>query len=136
LPRTYCKALGVILLLVGVLGFANPWLLGMHLTPLNDVLHLMSAGAALYFATQAARSTLRTVCLAFGAMYLALAAMGYLAPDVMAATIGYDAQANANDLVPDTVAHILMGGAFLLPGLVRVRRVVGPHREVLTPGAR
>jgi uncharacterized membrane protein HdeD (DUF308 family) len=124
MPRTFCKVLGVVLLVVGVLGFANPRLLGMHLSPVHNVIHLVSGGVALYLAAHGLRSSLRSFCLAFGAMYLSLAVLGFVAPDVASAMIGHDAHMSARALTPDNLVHVLLGGAFLVAGLRPVRRIV------------
>ena len=49
MAKTICKILGVVFLLVGVAGFAAPTLLGAHLTPPHNVVHILSGVAALYF---------------------------------------------------------------------------------------
>ena len=66
-PRTLCKVMGVVLVLVGILGFANPRLLGMHLTPMHDVIHLVSGTVAVYLGLNGSRSSVRSFCLVFGA---------------------------------------------------------------------
>lgn len=120
--RSFCKFAGVALVLVGILGFANPDLLGMHLTPIHDVIHLVSGGAAVYLALNGSRSSVRSFCLVFGGMYLSLAVLGLVAPDVVAAMIGHDAHVNAHALMPDTLVHFLLGGSFLAFGLKPARR--------------
>jgi hypothetical protein len=122
--RNFCKIAGVVLVLVGILGFANPHLLGMHLTPVHDIIHLVSGGAAIYLALNASRSSVRSFCLAFGAMYLSLAVLGLVAPDVVAAMIGHDAHVNSQALMPDNLVHFLVGGSFLAMGLKPARRTV------------
>lgn len=123
MPRTFCRVMGLVLLILGVLGFANPGLMGMHLTPVHNVIHLVTGGAALYLAAQGSRSSLRTFCLAFGAMYLSLAVLGFIAPDVASAMMGHDAHMNARALAPDNLVHVLLGGAFLVAGLRPARRI-------------
>jgi len=123
MPRTFCRVMGVVLLILGVLGFADPRLMGMHLSPVHNVIHLVSGGAALYFAAQGSRSSLRTFCLAFGAMFLSLAVLGLIAPDVASAMMGHDAHMNARALAPDSLIHVLLGGAFLVAGLRPARRI-------------
>jgi hypothetical protein len=117
MARTLCKIMGTVLLLVGILGFAQPGLLGMHLTPIHNVIHLVSGATALYLGLNGSRSSVRQFCLVFGAVYLSLAVLGVLAPDVVAAMIGHDAHVNASALGPDNIVHVLVGGAFLAAGL-------------------
>ena len=47
MAKTIGKILGVVFLLVGVAGFAAPTLLGAHLTPPHNVVHILSGVAAL-----------------------------------------------------------------------------------------
>ena len=47
MAKTLCKILGVVLLIVGLSGFAAPNLLGMHLTPIHNIVHLVTAAIAL-----------------------------------------------------------------------------------------
>ena len=49
MAKTVCKILGVVFLLVGVCGFVAPHLLGAHLSPAHNVVHLVSGALALYF---------------------------------------------------------------------------------------
>lgn len=117
MARKMCTLMGAVLLLVGILGFAQPNLLGMHLTPVHNVIHLVTGGAALYLAQNGSRGAVRQFCLVFGGMYLSLAVLGVVAPDVVAAMLGHDVHLNARALGPDNVVHALLGGAFLAAGL-------------------
>ena len=49
MAKTVCKILGVVFVLVGLCGFAAPGLLGAHLTPVHNVVHIVSGLIALYF---------------------------------------------------------------------------------------
>jgi len=49
MAKTVCKILGVVLLLVGVCGFVAPRLLGAHLFPAHNGVHIVSGIIALYF---------------------------------------------------------------------------------------
>jgi Domain of unknown function (DUF4383) len=76
MAKTVCKILGVVLLLVGVVGFAAPTLLGAHLNPAHNVVHIVSGAIALYFGFAGTLSGAKTFCLAFGVVYLALGVLG------------------------------------------------------------
>ena len=76
MARTVCKILGVVLLLVGVVGFADRDLLGAHLDPAHNVVHIVSGAIALYFGFAGTLSGAKAFCLAFGVVYLALAVLG------------------------------------------------------------
>jgi hypothetical protein len=76
MAKTICKILGVVFLLVGVAGFAAPTLLGAHLTPPHNVVHILSGVVALYFGFAGTLSGAKAFCLVFGVVYLALGILG------------------------------------------------------------
>jgi hypothetical protein len=76
MAKTICKVLGVVFLLVGVVGFASPTLLGAHLTPPHNVVHILSGVVALYFGFAGSLSGAKAFCLVFGVVYLALGVLG------------------------------------------------------------
>ena len=49
MAKTVCKILGVVFLLVGLIGFVSPSLLGAHLNSAHNVVHMVSGAVALYF---------------------------------------------------------------------------------------
>jgi hypothetical protein len=108
--------------LVGLAGFAMPHLLGMHLTPIHNVIHLLTAAIALYLGFGASLGAARTFCIAFGAVYLLLGILGFVAPNVVAAILGHP-PVSGGELTPDNVVHLLLGGAFLGVGLTTQRAV-------------
>ena len=106
--------------LAGLAGFARPHLLGMHLTPIHDVIHLATAAIALYLGFAGGYAAARTFCIAFGAIYLALGILGFVAPGIVTAVIGHPA-VSAGELTPDNAVHVLLGAAFLIVGLTSAR---------------
>src|ERR1043166_5312820 len=48
MAKTVCKILGVVFVIVGVAGFVAPTLLGAHLNPAHNAVHLVSGALALY----------------------------------------------------------------------------------------
>jgi uncharacterized protein DUF4383 len=118
--KTFNKVVGVVLLIVGLAGFAMPHLLGMHLTPIHNIVHLLTAAIALYMGFAASYSAARTFSLVFGAVYLLLGVVGFVAPDVVTAVIGHPT-ASAGDLMPDNLVHVVLGAAFLAVGLASGR---------------
>jgi hypothetical protein len=118
--KTFNKVVGVVLLIVGLAGFAMPHLLGMHLTPIHNIVHLLTAAIALYMGFAASFSAARTFSLVFGAVYLLLGVVGFVAPDVVTAVIGHP-PASAGELMPDNVVHVVLGAAFLAVGLASGR---------------
>ena len=114
MAKTVCKTLGVVFLLVGVLGFAKPDLLGAHLMPAHNVVHLVSGAVALYFGFAGTLSGAKAFCLVFGVVYLALGILG------MAIGSGADRMWMVGPLhfgQADHGIHILLGVIFLAGGL-------------------
>jgi hypothetical protein len=120
MAQTLCRIAGVVFLVAGLAGFAMPHLLGFHRTPIHNVVHIATGAAALYFGFAAAAPAARTFCLAFGAVYLLLGVLGFLAPGVVSAVIGH-APLTAGELTPDNAFHVLVGAAFLFVGLTSPR---------------
>jgi hypothetical protein len=120
--KTFNKIIGVVLLVVGLAGFAMPNLLGMHLTPLHNIVHLLTAAIALYMGFAASVDSARTFSIAFGAVYLLLGVLGFVAPGVVATVIGHP-PVSAGELTPDNAVHVLLGAAFLAVGLMQTRTV-------------
>src|SRR6185503_4023459 len=76
MAKTVCKILGVVFLLVGVCGFAAPNLLGAHLMPVHNVIHIVSGAIALYLGFAGTLSAAKIFCLVFGVVYLGLGVLG------------------------------------------------------------
>jgi len=115
MAKTVCKILGVVFLLVGVCGFALPHLLGAHLTPAHNVVHIVSGIIALYFGFAGTLSGAKAFALIFGVVYLALGILGMALgapPDRMWHVAGVLDFGQA-----DHGIHILLGVIFLAGGL-------------------
>jgi len=114
MAKTVCKILGVVFLLVGVAGFAKPDLLGAHLNPPHNVVHIVSGVIALYFGFAGSISGAKAFSLVFGVVYMALGILGL--------AMGAGAE-RMWDLGPlhfgqvDHGIHILLGVVFLAGGL-------------------
>ena len=111
MAKTVCKLLGVILLLVGVLGFTHvldP--LGAHLSPAHNLVHIVSGVLALYFGLAGSLSGAKGFCTIFGLVYLLLGIVGL-------------AKGNL-DIGPlmlgkvDHGIHLIVGALFLAGGLL------------------
>lgn len=122
--KTFNKVVGVVLLIVGLAGFAMPHLLGMHLTPVHNIIHLLTAALALYMGFAASVGSARTFSIAFGAVYLLLGVLGFVAPGLVTTVIGH-APASAGELLPDNLVHVVLGAAFLAVGLASARAPSG-----------
>ncbi len=116
MAKTFCKILGVAFLLVGVLGF-TPILnfLGAHLTPIHNVVHIVSGLVALYFGFAGSLSAAKGFCYIFGVAYLTLGLLGLV--------LGNPAENRMWHVGPlmlgavDHGLHMILGVAFLAGGL-------------------
>jgi hypothetical protein len=126
MAQTFCKVLGFVLLLVGVIGYASSHLLGLHLTSMHNIIHLLTGALALYFGFAASASSARTFATVVGAVYLFLGILGFIAPEAVASLLQMSpAHVTSNSLMPDNTVHLLLGGLFLIAGLVRSPRSIG-----------
>lgn len=116
MARLACRIVGVALLVVGLAGFGFPTMLGMHLTTVHNILHLLTALVALYVGFAATLTSARIFCLVFGAAYLLLAAAGIAMPALVASMLGHPAL-TSRELTPDNAVHAVLGAALLVVGL-------------------
>ena len=118
MAKTVCKILGVVFLLVGVCGFVKPDLLGAHLSPAHNAVHIVSGVIALYFGFAGTLSAAKTFSLIFGVVYMALGILG------MALGTGEGRMWMVGPLhfgQADHGIHILLGVIFLAGGLFTKR---------------
>lgn len=106
MAKTVAKVMGVLLLLVGVLGFTrvlDP--LGAHLNPAHNLVHILSGVIAMYFGFAGSLSGAKGFCIIFGLVYLLLGVLGMAMGDL-----------NIGPLMLGKVdhgIHILLGAVFL-----------------------
>jgi len=81
MAKNVCKILGIVFLLVGVCGFVAPRLLGAHLTPPHNLVHIVSGVVALYFGFAGGIGGARAFSLIFGVVYLGLGILGLVLGD-------------------------------------------------------
>ena len=105
---------GALLVVVGLLGFAAPGFMGMHLSALHNVLLLSSGAVAIYFGLRATPAAARAFCLVFGMLYGLLGMAGFVAGGMdFALTI----IPGALVLGPmDHLFHLILGATFLVVG--------------------
>ena len=118
MAKTVCKILGVVFLFVGLCGFAAPSLLGAHLSPIHNVVHIVSGLIALYFGFAGTLSGAKAFSLVFGVVYLALGVLG------LALGTGEDRMWMVGPLhfgKVDHFIHVLLGIVFLAGGLFTKR---------------
>ncbi|HEX8706983.1 MAG TPA: DUF4383 domain-containing protein [Pyrinomonadaceae bacterium] len=139
MAKTICRILGVVFLLVGLMGFIKPDLMGTHLSMAHNLIHIVSGILALYFGFAGTLRGARGFCIAFGLVYLLLAVLGFvLGTDQASSLPGMAAMGTDTRLwkvIPGTlelgtmdhIVHILLGALFLIGGLLTkedVRRAV------------
>lgn len=110
MAKAVAKLLGVILLLVGILGFTHvldP--LGAHLSPVHNLIHIISGVIALYFGMAGSLSGAKSFCTIFGMLYLLLGIVGVAKGDL---TIGPLMLGKV-----DHGIHLIVGAIFLAGGL-------------------
>ena len=116
MAKTVCKVLGVILLLVGLLGFTHlldP--LGAHVGPAyatHNLVHIVSGILALYFGFAGSLSGAKGFCIVFGIVYGLLAVVGFVK-----GTLDIPALKLMLGQV-DHVIHVVLGIGFLAGGLL------------------
>jgi hypothetical protein len=108
---------GALLVVAGLLGFAVPGFLGLHLNPLHNVVLLLSGALAIYFGLKASPAAARTFCLVVGALYGLLGLAGFFAGGH-----GYTFTIIPGALVLGTMDHLLhliLGATFLSVGCIQ-----------------
>src|SRR5437764_15228711 len=98
MAKTICTLLGVVFLLVGIIGFFSPNLMGTHLSTTHNLVHIVSGLISLYFGLAGSLSGARGFALAFGAIYLLLGVCGFILGDA------------ANDRMLNIIPNQLMLG--------------------------
>ena len=118
--------LGIGFLLVGVLGFVAPAILGMHLSPAHNVVHLVTGAVSLYLGLKGSPSAAKTFCIVFGLVYLLLGVAGFVAGGDAAPGVPGPHDARLLKIIPGTLefgtadhsVHILLGAIYLIGGLM------------------
>jgi uncharacterized protein DUF4383 len=117
MAKTYCRILGVAMLVAGVLGFAMPMLLGFHLTLVHNLIHLATGALAAYFGFAGSYGGAQTFCRAFGVVYALVAILGFVAPGLLSTILGHPGL-TASDLMPDNVFHVAVALSSLVAGFM------------------
>ena len=123
MAKTIATILGVVFLLVGLLGFAMPTLMGAHLTPAHNVVHLVSGAISLYLGLKGSVSAARMFGLVFGGIYLLLGIAGFAlgTPQTHDGTTETVFTVIPGVLVfgqTDNIIHIALGAIYLIGGLL------------------
>ena len=107
--------LGLGFLLVGIIGFIDSDILGMHLTLAHNIVHLVTGAVSLWLGLKGTPSAAKTFCIVFGAVYLLLGICGFL--------LGSGAD-KMLEILPgqlmfgrmDHIVHVLLGAIYLVGG--------------------
>ena len=118
MARTFCRILGVATLLMGIAGFVDSHLMGFHLTPVHNMIHLATGLLASYCGFAAGYGACRTFCRVFAAIYGLVAALGFVAPGVLGQILGHPGL-SARELMPDNLLHVVITVASAAAGLAR-----------------
>lgn len=119
--------LGIGFLLVGLVGFLMPGLLGAHLSVTHNLVHILSGAGALWLGLKGTAQAAKTFCIVFGAVYLLLGLAGFVAgADASPSTgIPHGDDTRMLKVIPgylelgtvDHAIHVLLGAVFLIGGL-------------------
>ena len=131
MAKTISKILGVVFILVGILGFLAPGMMGMHLSLAHNLVHLISGALALYFGFAGTLSGARLFCIIFGVVYGLLGVAGFLLGGTGEHTVagvpaGHGADSSLFKALPgslelasmDHIVHILLALLFLIGGFM------------------
>jgi hypothetical protein len=111
MAKTVAKIMGVILLLVGVLGFTHLLdSLGAHLSPVHNLVHIISGVISLYFGLAGSAGGAKSFCTIFGLVYLLLGLVGMVKGDLTLGPLMFGKV--------DHGIHLIVGAAYLAGGLL------------------
>lgn len=127
LANRIATILGIGFVLVGVLGFVVPHAIGMHLSLVHSIVHLVTGAAALWLGLRGSPTQAKVFCIAFGAVYVLLGIAGFVAGGAALPTPGVPGPEDPRlwKLLPGTlelgtidhVVHVVLGALFLVGGL-------------------
>ena len=121
MAKTVCKLLGVVFVIVGAAGFVAPTLLGAHLMPAHNLIHLVSGAIALYFGFAGSEGAAKGFCLIFGIVYLLLGVAGWFMGTGPERLLHVGGEMLTLGKV-DHIIHVLLGVVFLAGGALGGRR--------------
>jgi len=117
MAKTIATILGACFLLVGIIGFIAPDLMGMHLSMVHNIVHLVSGALALWIGIAGSYGAARSFCFFFGLVCGLLGVLGFLmgaGPDRMFTIIPDQLMLGRMD----HIIHIVLGGLFLVGALL------------------
>ena len=121
MSRTVCRLLALGLLWLGVMGFADPNLARLHLTPVHNVTHLFTGFLAFCVGFGGSTRSVRALGSVLGVGYTALGVLGVVAPGLLGEFLAHAPGLDAAALFPDNLLNVCVGSLFLVVGLVQSR---------------
>ena len=110
MAKTVAKIMGLVLLLVGVLGFTHVLdSLGAHLSPAHNLVHILPGVIALYFGFAGSLAGAKGFCIIFGLVYLLLGILGLAMGELHIGPLMLGKV--------DHGIHLIVGAIFLAGGL-------------------
>jgi hypothetical protein len=110
MAKTVAKIMGLVLLLVGVLGFTHVLdSLGAHLSPAHNLVYILSGVIALYFGFAGSLGGAKGFCIIFGLIYLLLGILGLAMGELHIGPLMLGKV--------DHGIHLIVGAIFLAGGL-------------------
>jgi len=128
--KKVCLVLGVVLALVGIVGFFMPTMFGMHLSLAHNLVHLVSGVVAIYFSRRT-ELLCKRFCQVFGVVYGLLGLIGFFFGPGTFRMAGMQGMSDGHLLkllpgtlelgTPDHVVHVILGVVFCIFGFMPAR---------------
>lgn len=136
MARKVALFVGIGFLLVGIIGFVAPTMLGMHLSVTHSVIHLVTGAVSIWFGTSGSLGAARGFCIAFGLVYLLLGVAGFVLGSNVPPTVPGPPGEHILKVVPghfevgmaDHFVHVFLGAIYILGGLLTKITVHDPRR--------
>ncbi len=112
--------LGVVLTLVGLLGFVNNPVIGLFpVNPLHNIVHILTGVLAIVFALQSDAAA-RMYSKVLGLVYILVGILGLVAADLMMSLLAINPT--------DNILHFLLGVVFLILGFAGGKAMMGSQK--------
>jgi uncharacterized membrane protein HdeD (DUF308 family) len=128
MAKNVATILGVVFLIAGLMGFIAPTMMGMHLTPTHNIVHIVSGLIALYYGLKGRNvKAAKNFLMIFGAVYGLLGVVGFLmgagtpnVPPMVPDTHVLRLIPNHLELgTADSAMHLLLGFIALIAGVAQ-----------------
>jgi hypothetical protein len=139
------RGLGLALVAIGLVGWVSPGLLGAHLSPAHNVIHLASGALSLYVGFGGSVSTACTFDVSFGIVYGLLGLAGFVAGTPAGSVVpGMPHEDGLLRVIPgilelgmmDHVLHVAIAAAYIMGALITTSRFPRrPMRDTIPVGS-